>query len=74
MLVSNAVEMFLNHHRANSTASTLRNYTWLLSAFAQRHADRELQSLQTDEVLDFLNQNTGMWFSKAYGDFGHGML
>jgi integrase/recombinase XerD len=58
MLVSSAVEMFLNHHKANSTASTLRNYTWLLSTFAERHADRELESIQADEILDFLNRTT----------------
>ena len=58
MLVSSAVEMCLEYHRLNSTESTQRNYSWLLTGFAQRHGNQELHSIGPDDIQNFLSETT----------------
>ena len=58
MLVSSAVEMFLEYHKLYSSESTQRNYSWLLSGFAQRHGNQELHSIESDEIKHFLIETT----------------
>ena len=55
MKVSQTANLWLNYHRANSSANTIRAYKELLERFCQKNGDKDLKELTSDDVLDFLN-------------------
>ena len=55
MKVSQAVKVWLNYHRANSSNNTIRAYKELMERFCQENGDKDLKELTSDDVLDFLN-------------------
>ena len=55
MKVSQAVNFWLNYHRANSSKNTIRAYKELMERFCQVSGDKDLKELTSDDVLDFLN-------------------
>jgi integrase len=58
MKVSQAANLWLNYHRANSSKNTIRAYKELLARFCQENGDKDLKELTSDDVLDFLNDIT----------------
>ena len=54
MKVSQAANLWLNYHRANSSQNTIRAYKELVERFCQDNGDKDLKGLTTDDVLDFL--------------------
>jgi integrase/recombinase XerD len=55
MKISQAANLWLNYHRANSSENTIRAYKELLKRFCQKNGDKDLKELTSDDVLDFLN-------------------
>ena len=55
MKVSQAANLCLNYHQANSSQNTIRAYKELLERFCQENGDKNLKELTSDDVLDFLN-------------------
>ena len=58
MRVSEANNCFLDYHRSNSKPHTVRNYELVLTKFCSQCGDRELGSLNSDDILTFLTQFT----------------
>jgi integrase len=55
MKVSQAANLWLNYHRANSGQNTIRAYKELMERFCQENGEKDLKELTSDDVLDFLN-------------------
>ena len=58
MEVSRAVEFLLEYHRSSSRRNTIRAYEAILAKFCERFGGRELDELNSNEVLSFLNEIT----------------
>ena len=58
MKVQQAVDYFIDYHKANSKKNTIRNQVFILSRFLDKFGDRKLKSISSDEILSFLNRLT----------------
>ncbi|MCD6534664.1 MAG: hypothetical protein J7L25_11425 [Deltaproteobacteria bacterium] len=54
MNVSQAVEYYLQYHRANSKKNTVKTCEYVMFRFSETFAERELEEVSQEEVLDFL--------------------
>ncbi len=54
MNVSQAVEYHLQYHRVSSKKNTVKNCEFVLFRFSEIFADRELEEVSLEGVLDFL--------------------
>ena len=59
MKVSQAINGYMEYHRANSKKNTIRNYEYVLERLRELLGERELDSVTSDETLAFLTQMTG---------------
>jgi len=58
MKVSQAAIFWLNYHKINSKNNTIRAYEELAQKFCEENSDKELADLNSDDVLNFLNDMT----------------
>jgi len=58
MIVSQAVNYYLDYHKMNSKKNTTRNQEFIFSRFQCQFSIRELESITSDEILSFLTQLT----------------
>jgi integrase len=58
MKVSQAATLWLNYHRTNSRDNTIRAYEALVKKFCDENSDKNLTDLNSDNVLNFLNDMT----------------
>ncbi len=58
MITSNAVKFFLEFHRNNSKYNTVKYYTYVANQFKNFFSERELDSITTEEILQFLSDLT----------------
>ncbi len=54
MKVSDAINFCLQYHKINSRPNTIKNYTSLLAKFGNSNSNREIESIETDEIISFL--------------------
>lgn len=54
MKVSDAINFCLQYHKINSRTNTIKNYTSLLAKFGNSNNNREIESIETDEIISFL--------------------
>jgi integrase/recombinase XerD len=53
-----AVKEYLNFHQANSSANTLRNYKKFLALLQPVFNEREIESINSNEIHQFIEQNS----------------
>lgn len=58
MNVEQSVASFVDYHRLNSRKNTIKNYEYVCRRFRDHFQSRELESIGSNEVLEFLNQIT----------------
>ena len=58
MKVKQAATLWLNYHKNNSRNNTVRAYKDIAQKFCQEHGDKDLNDLNSDHVLKFLNNIT----------------
>jgi hypothetical protein len=58
MKAKQTATLWLNYHRTNSRNNTVRAYKDIARKFCQEHGDKDLNDLNSDHVLDFLNNIT----------------
>lgn len=58
MNVSQASKSWLDYHRAHSKENTIRTYEFTITKFNQNFANRNLNEVTTDDILDFMTQIT----------------
>ena len=51
MKKNQAVQNFIDYHRANSKKNTLHNYSYILGYFQIKFGKREIESITPDEIL-----------------------
>ena len=54
MKVLQAVDFHMQYHRANSKKNTVKTCVFVLSRFAAKFTNRELNSITQEEILNFL--------------------
>ena len=54
MKVSDAVEYYLDYHRINSKKNTVISYEPILTKFSFQYGVRNIESINSDEILSFL--------------------
>jgi len=59
MKVAGAVAFWLENQKSNSRKNTIRGYEVILSKFCRQFLDRNLDEINSNEVLSFPNQVTG---------------
>ena len=59
MKVSQAATLWLNYHKTNSRDNTVRAYEEMSRKFSEENGDKDLNDLNSDDVLNFLNDMTG---------------
>ena len=58
MIVSNAVNYFLEFHRNNSKMNTVKYYTYVANKFEKSFGEKELDSITSEDILFFLTNLT----------------
>ena len=58
MNVSQASKIWLEYHRAHSKLNTVRAYEFTIAKFNQNFANRNLNEVSTDDILDFMSKFT----------------
>ena len=58
MKIIQAGELWLDYHRFNSQKNTVKSCEALLSRFNKDFGEQSIESVTTDEILEFLNQIT----------------
>ena len=58
MKISKAVQYALDYHRANSRENTVRSCEFVLSRFEREFEGKDLDAVNSDDVLDFLSRYT----------------
>ena len=58
MNVSQASKIWLDYHRAHSKKNTVRAYEFTIAKFNQNFANRNLNEVSTDDILDFMTKFT----------------
>jgi integrase len=58
MKVKKAIRNFLDYHTVYSGKKTARNYRYFLNSFETQYGDREIGSITSDDVLEFLSKDT----------------
>ena len=58
MKVSQAATFWLNYHKSNSRYNTVRAYEDLVQKFCQGNGDKDLNDLNSDDILNFFNDMT----------------
>ena len=58
MIVSQASKIWLEYHRAHSKHNTVRACQFTIEKFNQNFANRNLNEVSTDDILDFMSQFT----------------
>ena len=56
MNVSQASKIWLDYHRAHSKENTVRAYEFTIAKFNQDFANRNLNEVSTDDILDFMSK------------------
>jgi len=56
MLLSQGINVCMEYHRSNSRDNTVKAYAYVLGKLNKHFADREIESLSSEEMLMFLNQ------------------
>ncbi len=56
MKIIQAGELWLDYHRFNSQKNAGKSYEELLSRFSKDFGERSIESITTDEILEFLNE------------------
>lgn len=59
MNVREALEIFRYHQKSNHKKRTIESYNYVLEKFASSYADRQIVSIGSDEVYQFLENLTG---------------
>jgi integrase/recombinase XerD len=58
MIVSEAIKIFMEHHRSHSKENSVRAYALLLSKFGEEFGTKNLGDVSTENALSFLNRIT----------------
>jgi site-specific recombinase XerD len=58
MNVSQASKIWLEYHRAHSKHNTVRAYEFTIKKFNKNFANRNLNEVSTDDILDFMSKFT----------------
>ena len=58
MKVSQASKIWLDYHRAHSKPNTVRAYEFTITKFNQYLADKNLNEVSADDILDFMSKFT----------------
>jgi len=58
MKVYQTIHSYQEYHKLNSKKNTQRNYEFLFTHFKDQFGDREIESINPDEILYFLVQLT----------------
>lgn len=59
MNIRDAMNRFRYHQKLNLKQRTIKSYIYLLLKFERRYADRDVKSIRSEEILQFLESLTG---------------
>lgn len=59
MKITDAIKLFRYHQNSNVKQRTVRSYIYLLLRFEEVYSEREVESINPDEILQFLKGLTG---------------
>mgnify|MGYP001820379025 CR=1 FL=1 len=58
MIVSEAINAYINYQKVNSGKKTVKNYRLFLTRFDERFGPRDITAVTSDEILSFLTEDT----------------
>lgn len=59
MKISKGINQFFNYQNLNVKKNTIRNYEFILSRFQKHFGDVKLESITSDNILEFMTKVCG---------------